>query len=571
MSFEFVIEGGKTIKLPTAGKYCDRDIIVTADAGECREPTMDDLFIKITLNDDGTYAPSYQEVMLAFNTNGTLAYFETPTDGFPVFLSGGDHKDHDAYPTALFVDTRSAMAGESYQVYRLKYDNTWTMETVGDGGGIEFLPITLTYGDNTFEPDYYTIGMALQDAMNGNGNKCPVIVNDIFGDGKPCIFCGVTTDGIMFCGLEPAENEDTGESTHLRFAYVLRPDNTFVYTMLGDLRNILYADESSFAGSDQVFKGYDYIDISTGDIKQGTYVPPQPVLQVKSVTPTTSAQEVTPDEGYDGLEKVNVDGIPDEYIVPSGTLTITENGTHDVTSYASAVVEVEGSGGDTSMEDDLVSGKLNMYYENSRVTTIGRGAFYYNDNVIGVNCPAVTTISSSAFTKCDVRTVNFPAVKSIHYEAFYGCSSLTAVDFPLLEYIDSRAFISCTALTTANLPMLSDIYSNVFGNCYKLTTVSIPNVNTIYSGAFGRCSNLTTISLPALKNLHSNAFTNCDKLQTVYLTNSSCCNLYATTAFRSTPITSSTGSIFVPASLLTAYQTATNWAYFSTQFVPIEE
>lgn len=63
-------------------------------------------------------------------------------------------------------------------------------------------------------------------------------------------------------------------------------------------------------------------------------------LQEKSVTPTKSAQAVTADSGYDGLSKVNVGAIPDEYIVPSGTKTITANGEHDVTSFAKASVNV---------------------------------------------------------------------------------------------------------------------------------------------------------------------------------------------------------------------------------------
>ena len=59
----------------------------------------------------------------------------------------------------------------------------------------------------------------------------------------------------------------------------------------------------------------------------------------------------------------------------------------------------------------------------------------------------------------------------------------------------------------------------------------------------------------------------------LYLTGSSLCKLSNSNAFSSTPIggysasAGTYGSIYVPASLLTSYQTATNWAYFSSRFV----
>lgn len=108
------------------------------------------------------------------------------------------------------------------------------------------------------------------------------------------------------------------------------------------------------------------------------------VTQEKTVTPTKSSQSVAPDSGKDGLSKVTVNAIPDEYIVPSGELEITENGTHDVTDKASVVVSVPSV---VAEEWDGSYEEISSYYN----VTLKKGSYsfysitYSVDNGVSYN------------------------------------------------------------------------------------------------------------------------------------------------------------------------------------------
>ena len=158
-------------------------------------------------------------------------------------------------------------------------------------------------------------------------------------------------------------------------------------------------------------------------------------------------------------------------------------------------------------------------------------------------------VASSAFRgNQNIQTVNLPYATTVGNSAFQSCSSLSQVDLPMCSYIGSYAFYRCSSLSQISLPVCSYIDDTALGACSSLSKISLPVCSYIESYAFGACSSLNIITIGY----------------------SSVCNLPSSNIFINTQITSSTGSIYVPTSLVDAYKSAPNWSYFSTQIFPIE-
>lgn len=259
-------------------------------------------------------------------------------------------------------------------------------------------------------------------------------------------------------------------------------------------------------------------------------------------------------------------------------------------------------GGGTDVEDSIITRTISGSYTNSRVTKVGRYAFASCYNLTTVSFPACTLIGDSAFWSCkSLTTASFPVCTSIGSSAFYGCDklatisfpvctnismyafqycySLTAVNFPACTSMGDYTFSNCSNLTTASFPVCTSIGNLAFRYCSKLTTVSFPVCTTIGTGAFQACRTLSTISFSVCTLINgTNNFSSCYNLLSVYFLGSSVPILSNSNAFTSTPIagyTTSTGgvygSIYVRASLLTEFQTATNWTYFSSRMVGLTD
>lgn len=111
-------------------------------------------------------------------------------------------------------------------------------------------------------------------------------------------------------------------------------------------------------------------------------------LQSKNATPTKKQQSITPDDGYFGLSDVTIAPIPDSYVQPTKTGTVTVNATYNVREYKSLTVNVASSG------SSLPTSKL------SAGSAIGGTMYYIDKNGQGqssVGGGTVTSLKGSYF------------------------------------------------------------------------------------------------------------------------------------------------------------------------------
>ena len=201
---------------------------------------------------------------------------------------------------------------------------------------------------------------------------------------------------------------------------------------------------------------------------------------------------------------------------------------------------------------------------------IGADAFTNCYSLSQVSLPVCSYIGGAAFANCyNLSQVSLPICGYIGTSAFNSCSSLSQVSLPVCSYIGGGAFGYCSSLSQVNLPMCISVWPTAFEYCTSLTQVSLPICESIRVRAFEYCRALSQVNLPMCSDIASAVFRYCSSLSRITIGYSSVCSLYSTNVFDDTQITSSTGSIYVPASLVDAYKSAENWSVYSNIIYPI--
>lgn len=116
---------------------------------------------------------------------------------------------------------------------------------------------------------------------------------------------------------------------------------------------------------------------------------------------------------------------------------------------------------------------------------------------------------------------------------------------------------------------VTSIGADTFANCYSLASITIPDgVTSIASYTFSGCNSLASITIPdSVTNIGSNAFAGCY-----------CVAFYDFTAYQTVPTLAGTSAftgisadcqIRVPAALVDAWETATNWSTYADHIVGV--
>ena len=265
------------------------------------------------------------------------------------------------------------------------------------------------------------------------------------------------------------------------------------------------------------------------------------------------------------------DGTTPDTLTGTSTTTVKRTPNHAYTAPGEYVIKLtvngtmgfygdsSSSGGSAILRYLAGDDNRNHVYQNSvqkieignGVTSIGRNAFYNCYSLASITIPdGVTSIGNYAFDYC------------------YSLSSITIPDG--VTSIENYAFNSCYSLASITMPNgVTMITNNVFYSCYSLASITIPDgVTSIKSNAFRLCYSLASITIPnGVTSIESNAFRLCYSVA-----------FYDFTAYTTVPTLASDSAfsdiaadcqIRVPASLVDAWKTATNWSTYANYIVGV--
>lgn len=203
-----------------------------------------------------------------------------------------------------------------------------------------------------------------------------------------------------------------------------------------------------------------------------------------------------------------------------------------------------------------------LYCTNLAYITVDNGNTVYDSRN---NCNAIIDTSTNKLLLGCKNTIIPNSVTVIGYDSFNG-SGITSIVIPdnVVE-IESGAFYECYSLTSVTIGNgVTTIGSYAFNWCSSLVDVSIGNsVTTLGQNAFSNCA-LTNIIIPSSVTTIGAAALRMSSLRVVTVLSKTPPSLSNGTTEASRAFTSNLEHIYVPASAVNTYKSASGWSNYAS-------